>query len=140
MKLQVIKNPQDVKIEGMPHVTIQEVFQGMSHVYDNQCEEILIGDTINSIPFNSIEKFLLLLIKKVRINGTIKISGVNLRALVLGVKNGTIEEKNFNEIIESCISITSPNMVADILRKYNLKIDTIKNESIYYGIEASRKN
>lgn len=139
MKLQVINNFEEA-IGGFETVTAEQVFQDLSNISDNECEEIIIGDTIKVLPYDVIEKFFLILIRKLRIGGTIKLSGINLRLLILGVKNGTVTEENFNKIVSDCNSIISTNTVESLLQKYNLKIETFNNKGIVYEVEASRKN
>lgn len=139
MKLQVIKNPSE-RIEGFTNITVQDVASGLDAIMDNECTDIIIGDNLKLVPEPLIEKVILGLIKKLRMDGVIKISGFDLRQMSLGVVNNTVSVRDYNKVVSECHSIVSNTYIVDILRKYNLKIETVELEGLKYDITAIRKN
>jgi len=138
MKLQIVSSPEH-KIEGFKSFVLDE--QGevdLVEVFTNECEEILLGDSINKIPLNKIEKFLDNVFSKLRKGGVVKLNFMNPRLLAMALCRDEITLGDFNIALYSNKSLTDLDSLEAIVVKNGLSIETCKLNGVGYDVTISR--
>lgn len=109
-------------------------------VDNNECTEIVAGELINYIPVEKVFNILNHVCMKLRHGGRIVVGGTDVRVVSLGVVNGSLDPKEFNNIVfaDGNKSILPMNDMADILCKIGLTILSREFNGVNYLITAER--
>ena len=137
MKLQILKNIQDC-IDGYNPVLIDNGAFNVD-LPDNSVESILMIETIDSIGANQIDESLQKIRKLIRLNGSLKISGIDLFCLSRDFLNGTIDTKTYNDIIFSRSGIYDSVTIINKLKALGLSVDQSLIKGSVYEIHAFRR-
>lgn len=109
-------------------------------VDNNECTEIIAGELINFIPVEKVFTVLTHVCMKLRHGGRITIGGIDCRMIALGVFNGGLDPKEFNNILyaEGHKSALPMNDMAALLSKIGLVVTSREMNGVSYLISAER--
>lgn len=136
MKIQVVK-PGEKEIDGYLPLTLIE--QDIQNVINNSCTEILALQSLDYIPFDKATLFLQALLTKVRLNGTITLTGIHAVAFAQNIINEMIDSKTASNIIDELRSIVDTRIVIQILESNNFMLDYITITGNFYELRATRR-
>lgn len=140
MKLQLIKD-QSESIEGFKTVlTTNFMPPSLNDVIDNSCENIIIGDVLDLYSQEVRNNVLVSIVKKLRLNGEVFVSGVEARSLCKMFSNNYLKTNNLSDIISNIGSIMELDEINNILESCGLEVETSKINGYKYEIRARRKN
>lgn len=138
MKLQIVSNEKH-RIEGFKSYVLDENGEvDLVEVFTNECEEILLGDSINKIPLNKIEKFLTNVFSKLRKGGTVKLNFMNPRLLAMALCRDEMTLGDFNIALYSNKSLTDLDSIEAIVISNGLSIETCKLNGVGYDVTIIR--
>jgi len=137
MKIHVIKEGADT-IGGYTKVTVANEAIDLNGVSDNECEFIMANQILNEFSPDKIGSCLQVLIKKLRMGGTLVIGGTELRMFCINVTNGLVTPREAGQVISECRSMTDSLDVINILRQFGLTVVTTQVNGIHYEITARR--
>lgn len=109
-------------------------------VDNNECTEIIAGELINFVPVEKVFTVLTHVCMKLRHGGRITIGGIDCRMIALGVFNGGLDPKEFNNILyaEGHKSALPMNDMAALLSKIGLVVTSREMNGVSYLISAER--
>ena len=139
MKIQITYDSQE-GIEGFEIIELKYGLMGLQEVVDHSSEEIYIIDTLDRLPYEEGNNLLMLSAKKLRLNGTIKISGTDLNCLCKKATCNEIDSAAISALLERTSSLRNVSEVEAVLDKLNLKIQTLTIRGTTYEISAIRPN
>ena len=138
MKLQIIKS-QDELIEGYEAALVSPNGVMVGHISDNECEVILAHNVIEQYKIKKAGMVLKEVLDKLRLNGTIKITGVDMNCLFHGFLNGLVKKESVCEVMQNHLCILEVNDIIDTLKSFGLEIDYYKLTGVNYEVSATRK-
>lgn len=133
MKLNIITQDSQ-RIDNYNNVSVINGEVNFLDVSDGECEEVLISDC-SSLSVNSISTCM----KKVSINGKIKLQGVDLRLLCRQTINQMIPEEDASRIIETSKTIIPMTNLARMVSDSGFEIDSANINGVRYQVWATRK-
>jgi hypothetical protein len=133
MKLNIITQDSQ-RIDNYNNVSVINGEVNFLDVSDGECEEVLISDC-SSLSVNSISTCM----KKVSINGKIKLQGVDLRLLCRQTINQMIPEEDASRIIETSKTIIPMTNLARMVSASGFEIDSANINGVRYQVWATRK-
>lgn len=128
----------DKFISGYNNILLQNLPDESQKIVNNSCNEIIATNIIDYVEQEQIDGLLKLLITKLRMGGSLVISGLNLDIIVRNLLNKTLPESDFNNMIKAVRSIHSRKYVSDLLTNNNLKIYSSVTKGHIYEIVATR--
>lgn len=138
MKLQLIRD-QSESIEGFKSIIATSFMPpSVDDVIDNSCELIILGDVLDMYPQETRNNVLVSVIKKLRLNGEISVSGVEARALCKMCVNNLISAQNLSTVFGMTNSVLELDQVVSILEQCNLQVETSKINGYKYELRARR--
>jgi len=138
MKLQIVTD-QKTAIKGYKTFLFNDLNSLSEEITDNQCEEILAPDTVNLFSQENVFDFLGLLISKLRLNGTLTVSGIDPRLFCKGVLNGLLTQPIMNTLVLQSKSMLDIDLVKQFFQKNGLQIERSTMSGLNYEITARRK-
>jgi hypothetical protein len=138
MKLQIVTD-ENTAIKGYETFLLSDLNILSEEVNNNQCEEILAPDTVNLFSQENVFDFLGLLISKLRLNGTLTVSGVDPRLFCKGVLNGLLPQPVMNTLILQSKCMLDVDLVKQFFQKNGLQIERSTMSGLNYEITARRK-
>lgn len=140
MKLQIIRD-QSEKIEGYKSVLATNFMPpSVEDVIDNSCELISLSDSLDLYPNETRNNILVSMLKKLRLNGEIFVSGSEPRALCKMYINGVIGTEVFSSVLKDNNSVIEIDQAISILEQLGLSIETSSINGYKYEIRARRVN
>lgn len=138
MKIQILTD-EKYKIEGFKHYFLNtEGDVDLSDVLSNECEEILLGGSINKVPLERVKNFLNKVFSKVRKGGIVKLNFINPRLLSRALCRDSVTLEEFNSFIYSNKSLIDLTNLEVIVTNNGLAIETCKLNGIEYDVTISR--
>lgn len=138
MKLNITTSPEKI-ISGYKNHFVENESIDLDSVINNSCQEILFANVIDKFSDEKINSVISLLISKLRLGGLIFISGTNLDIITRKFIDGSLSEVDFNKIINNSSSISSRSKIVNILKSFNLFIESSQTKGNVYEITARRK-
>jgi hypothetical protein len=136
MKIQIVR-PSEKEINGYLPLTLDK--KDLSSVINNSCTEVLALNTLNYLEFVEALSFLQALLKRIRLNGTITLTGVHLISLVQNVSNEAIDSKIFSSIISDIKCAIDTRIIVQILESNSFVIDhLVIIDGNFYELKATR--
>lgn len=129
----------DKKIENFTNISIKNFQKEISDIINNSCENIIADDIIDFINSESIEEFVKILILKLRMNGKLMITGMDLGILCRMTVDETIQSKDFSAVIAPRASLSFSNNINEMLIRNGLSIECSTIKGLKYEISATRK-
>lgn len=138
MKLNICYNDSG-HIANYININILNDELSIDHIINNSCDEIIVSDTLDYLPYSSIDKTLFNIIQKIRLNGKLIITGNDARGICRFFSNDIISLEQFCSIIENIKSINTEPKIKNILMSAGLKIESSLLNHHKYEIIAIRK-
>jgi hypothetical protein len=136
MKIYVTKD--DSKIENFTNIKLQNLTQDIPDIVNNSCEDIVLNDVIDFIPYSEIGNLLKLIVSKLRMKGRLIITGTELGLISRGVISGDISSEQYSLHMAGRLSSNFMHIIVDVLSKLNLKTELASTKGIIYEIIATR--
>jgi hypothetical protein len=139
MKLQVLdkRRPTD-PIENYKIAYVSDQGLDLNGISDNECEEILASDFCDSVPLQSILEGIQMLIKKLRIGGTVVVGGTDLRAFCKAVLGGAIDPLTASHIVHGSNSLSSVEMTTNTMAELGLQVVETHLNGLHYEVKCAR--
>lgn len=138
MKLNICYNDNGY-IPNYTNIQIKDDSIDLNQIVNNSCEEIIAVDTLDHISYNNVQKTLLDIVQKLRLNGKLIIVGTDIRSLSRLVSHENISIEQFNEVILSIKSMNTELNIKNILVSVGLSIESSLINHHKYEIVAMRK-
>lgn len=135
MKLQIIED-ESQKIEGFETIMTSQNLN-LDNVPDNSCEIIVAKQALDSTV--SAQESLGKICSKVRLGGSVVISGTELRCFFKNVINGMIDENSASVLVGKSLSLSSVDSVKNGLRSLGFFVKSSTINGVSYEITAERK-
>jgi len=136
MKLQIIAN-ESQKIDGFETVwSRKDTELSLDDISDNSCELILAKNTLDE----NLDRLKCLksIVSKVRMNGTVSISGTDVLCLCKATVCSTINTETCSSIMSSLNSIGTVSDVKAALKSMGLTVVSSSIHGVNYEITARR--
>lgn len=137
MKIHVIKIEQPV-IEGYKQVIAFDDYINFMDISNNECEEILATDVLDSFSIDKVNECIVSLVNKLRLGGKLVVGGKDIRLFCRSVLNNMISEVDASHILKSTKSMPPINSVLEIITSLGLQIVTSTINGIHFEIVAKR--
>ncbi len=138
MKLQLIRD-QSEAIEGFKSVLATSFMPpSVDDVIDNSCELIIMSDVLDMYPQETRNSALVSVVKKLRLNGELSLSGVEARALSKMYANNLISTEGMCSIFSATNSLLELDQAISILEQCQLEVETSKVNGYKYELKARR--
>jgi hypothetical protein len=135
MKLQIIED-ESQKIEGFETIMTSQNLN-LDNVPDNSCEIIVAKQALDSTV--SAQESLGKICSKVRLGGSVVISGTELRCFFKNVINGMIDENSASVLVGKSLSLSSVDSVKNGLRSLGFFVKSSIINGVSYEVTAERK-
>jgi hypothetical protein len=140
MKLQLIRDESE-KIEGYKSVLSTSFMPpNMDDVIDNSCESVSLGDVLDLYDSQTRNNVLMAVLKKLRINGEVFLSGTEPRALCKMYVNNILSTENFSANLSITNSALELDQAVSLFQKIGLSVETSTLNGYKYEIRARRSN
>lgn len=138
MKIQLVSD-EEKAIAG--YTTINYIKSGLNNLQslsNNECEEIIATDILNSVPYNQIGNLIQGFITKLRFNGKLVLGGCDIRLFCRSIVNSTMSEEEGLQILQNYRSMPPYNVINSLLTNLGLSIQSSIISGIFYEITAVR--
>ena len=137
MKLNITSDPSK-SISGYKNIFVvnNDSFD-LNDIVNNCCSEIVFT-AIDYLPFASTEDLLRTVIGKLRLGGTLVVTGLNFDNICRNYMSETMSEKEISDTIEQIKSVRSRNKLYAFLRSAGLTIEHSIAKGNVYEISATR--
>lgn len=126
-------------IANYTNVDISDNGLNINHIVNNSCDEIIVSDTLDYIPYENINKTLFDIVQKIRLNGRLIITGTDIRCICRLTSADTISVEQFSSIIRDVKSMNTEINIKHLLASVGLKIESNLINHHKYEIIAVRK-
>lgn len=126
------------KIENFTNIKLQNFQKEIEQVINNSCENIVADDIIDFISSDSIPVLISALIQKLRINGKLFITGIELGVLCRHTISEVVSDKDYSSVISSRASLSFVDNIINLLKDNKLNIETSTIKGLRYEITATR--
>ena len=137
MKIHITENVDQI-IDGYLMVPIVYGKIDLSSINNNCVTDIIADDTVDSIDCNYIFEFLNILVSKMRINGKLFISGLDLNIISQEIVSGITDYKEYNSQIKNKKAIYPVSEILKALTSLGLNIQTVNIKGNRYEIFCTR--
>jgi hypothetical protein len=137
MKIQITAKPQS-DIAGYQNFLIENGNVDLSSVSENECEEILLGDSLNHLEYGQNGDILKIAVSRLRKGGIIKMFGLEPAVVCKSYISGNMNDSDFSRTINSVKSCICSKTLKESLELLGLKIQTIFIQGLAYDITAVR--
>ena len=137
MKLNITSDPSK-SISGYKNIFVvnNDNFD-VSGIVNNCCSEI-ICNAIDYIPYGVTENLLKAIILKLRLGGSLIVTGLNFDNICRYYISDTISEKDVSDMLEHIKSVRSRNRLCSFLKSLGLTIEYSISKGNIYEISATR--
>jgi cyclopropane fatty-acyl-phospholipid synthase-like methyltransferase len=129
----------DKKIENFQTVKIQNFQEEMSRVVTNSCENIVADEIVDFLSSNSLSNFIQALSSKLRLNGKLFITGIEIGVLCRHTISEDISSNDFSSVIAPRASLSSVNDIVKLIKESGLDIESSTIKGLKYEISATRR-
>lgn len=110
----------------------------LGKIPDNAGTTIIAIDAVDSIKQNNIESFVNNVCKKMRLNSSLHIGGLDVYAVSRSLLSGMMDLGEYNKLILGKTGIYSLRFIVDLLKKNGLQIKSAVYKGNNYEITATR--
>ena len=130
----------DLKIiKEEPKNTNEIHINSLGSVDNATVDKIVLDDLLDYIPYDKRNLILLEVIKKLRYNGTLELSGLDIYALSNFNDDGEFSIEQLNKLIYNGKQSMTSLMFMDILfRQYNLIVEIKRIDRLFYYFKVRR--
>jgi hypothetical protein len=125
-------------IEGCLSITYNSL-EKLNDVIDNSCDYIFANNIFDKFLIENFDSVLNLITQKLRLNGTLIVSGADIKLISRAIYNDLMDLTQVSTIISDKKSINSALNVIEKLESKNLKIITTKILGYNYEIFCTRQ-
>ena len=104
----------------------------------SSCEEIVVNNCLDFIPFDQRPNVLKQIISKLRSNGKIVLSGIDLYQLCGKYRLGSLNIQQINQILGSVASTDNMTRMISMLQSGSLEIERSEISDFQYSVIAKR--
>ena len=137
MKLQILKDGQD-QIANYSHIVARNNKIDISHIVNNECEQILATDVLDCFTHDGIPELLQALVSKLRMGGEMSVGGTDMRLLCKSIINGSITPTEGSAIISDLYSSSSLQVIQETLEKLGLTVVDTHINGIHFEVKVRR--
>lgn len=138
MKLQIVNNESEV-VNGYMHILIANK-EDLKNIVHSSCTEVVAFNVLDKLEYKDALDFFIALLNRVRLNGCITLSSLNLISLGQNIISEEIDSENFSKLIENVKSIIDTRIIINLLESNNFIIDhLILLDRNYYELKATRQ-
>jgi hypothetical protein len=137
MKLQILREGQE-GIVNYEHTTVSRNEIDISHIINNECEQILATDVLDDFNTDAMPELIHALVSKLRMGGELSLGGTDIRLLCKSILNGLVTESEASELISSINSASSLVSVQELLMQTRLQIIDTHMNGVHFEIKARR--
>lgn len=143
MKLQILKQGEQ-PVENYNAVFIDSNGDidpvSFNEVSDNECTEILAGDILNYCTAQEIPACVDLVMKKLRLNGSLTVGGTDIRLFCKSVINNIIDKQSACDMISNFKSMSTLDDAMQALAKHDVEIINTTMSSVHYTVKVRRSS
>ncbi len=110
----------------------------MDEYSDNSCESIFAPDILDSYSIDNHQPLMGLLVKKLRLGGSMVVGGTNMSSFCKSFTNGVMSEQDCSNVVTKAISMTSPLSVEKIARTLGLEIESVSIDGLHFELKVKR--
>lgn len=137
MKLQIVKNIND-QLNGFTCIPISQKDEIKSIIHSS-CTEVFANRVLDELEYQEVMQFLVELIQRVRLGGSIILSSIDLISLGQNITNELIDSELTSSIIKSAKSIIDTRIVTNLLESNGFVIEYLMLlDQNYYELKANR--
>lgn len=129
----------DSAIEGFALIPIVYGEVDLRSVPDHGASTIVAIDAVDSIKYENIEKFIGSVCSKLRLNSNLHLGGTDIVSLNKSLISGSINVKDYNNIVFSKKGLYTSKQIIDILISNNIIVKSVIFKGTNYEITATRK-
>lgn len=137
MKLQIINNISD-QLNGFTSITIANR-QDIKNIVHNSCTQVFAARVLDTLEYKDALEFLSELLQRVRLSGSIILSGLDLISLGQNIANELIDSESASNAISNVKSITDTRIITKLLESNGFVLEyLLLLDQNYYEIKATR--
>ena len=137
MKIYVTKEDEK-KIENFQNISLRNFDNQIKDVVANSCTTIVADEVVDFLSNEDAKKLLNALCAKLRKNGELVVTGIDLGVVSRNVISGVINEEQYSGLIAYRGSMHFSHSIVGLLKTLNLTVETCRIEGIKYDITAKR--
>ena len=125
-------------VQGYNNIIVSNGSCKLDGIFKNSCDEIIVDNCLDCIN-NSLD-FLKILSSLIRLNGVIKIYGIDLRNICLSYINGEFGLTEMRKLILDKHDIFSISDIFNVVKEVNLEVLKCELNGPSFDIQCLRKN
>ena len=110
----------------------------LHNITNHSCEEIVCEEVFENIPYKHFSEVLQIILIKMRLNGHLLFTGIDLTALVEQYQVNNIDDEYINKLIYSKKCIPSAKSIIDIARELGVNVVSLDKQGFVYKLVLSR--
>ena len=138
MKLNICCSTQQ-KITNYTNLVLEENTVDLNTVINSSCEEIIVSNVLDHLIYENAKQALREILSKLRLGGTITITGVDAKALSRMVVSESVSIEQLNQILSNTKSLNTIFNIRTALIQSDLTIESDFINGYSYSIVAKRK-
>lgn len=116
-----IHDEKEQAIEGCVSIKFQKL-EELNSIIDNSCEYILANSIFEHFEIDNFSSILSLLIKKLRLNGVMILSGLDIKLFAKDIHNDIVDVANISKTLSNKQSVYTTLYMIEKLEEIGLKI------------------
>lgn len=126
--------PPEYKVIKLTENNIEE----LNAVTDHSCEEIICEEVFDNIPYDHFVEVLQRILIKMRLNGHLLFTGIDLTALVEQYQIHGIDDEHINKLVYSKKCLLSVKSIIDLAREFGINVVSLDRQGLAYKLVLSR--
>lgn len=126
--------PPEYKIIKLTENNIED----LDNVTDHSCEEIVCEEVFENMPYSNFVEVLQRILIKMRLNGNLLFTGIDLTSLVEQYQINGIDDEYINKLIYSKKCLLSVKSIIDLSREFGINVVSLDRQGLAYKLVLSR--
>jgi predicted SAM-dependent methyltransferase len=110
----------------------------LDSITDHSCEEIICEEVFENMPHKHFMEVLQRVFIKMRLNGHLLFTGIDLAALVEQYQINNIDDDYFNKLVYSKKCIIATKRIVDLAREFGINVVSLDKQGFIYKLVLSR--